>query len=118
MGDAVKLLRWFRLVDAHGHLDLTTVAIYVGLGCLFVGWVTPFVVAVALVAVEKLIADSQTRLAMEGAQEAGLLKMQQGEEEERVALKKKVDALAARVAELSAPDRDAALKRVLGGKRE
>jgi hypothetical protein len=112
----VKILQWCRIEDEHGRLSLTTLALLIGIACLFfAGWV-PFITAVCLYACKKLIADGQTRLAMEGAQEAGMAQLEREHTESVAVLQKRVDVLAAKVNEIELPRRDEALRRVTGSK--
>lgn len=107
-------LRWLRIEDS-GALSLTALSLYIGLGCLLAGYILPLIVGAFLYAVKRLTVDAQTRLAMEGAQEAALSRLREADVEALGALQKEVKALGAKVHELTLPDRDAALKRIRGG---
>ena len=117
-----RFLRYIRVEDHNGVLSLTTLALGIGIAFLFFGWVIPFLAGCLLYAVKKVIIHSHTYLAMEGAQEAGIVQMQQAHEAEKTAradalaaMAKKLEALGGKIQELAQPERDEALRRIRGG---
>lgn len=109
-----RALRWLRLEDDRGVLSLSNVALFVGVGFLFQGRIAPFIAGACLCGISMLITHWQTHLAMEGAQEAALTKMQHDHEIDRAGetpLAAKVAALEKRVHDLATPERLDALSK-------
>jgi flagellar biosynthesis component FlhA len=129
VGRIRRVLRYLRIEDEQGQLSLTTVAFLVGATCLARGAPIPpsalvvFGLAVCAYLHKRHRQQCATELAMEGAQEAAVQRMNNEHEITKVAqgahveeVSRKLDDLVTKVLTITSPERLQGLKDAFGRK--